>query len=115
MFLRVDRCAARCVCKSMRKLALLLMVATAADANAASYHTVIEHVAQMVDDAHAQELAARRKLQILNVMWEDTGRWMGSSVGPNISDVTIEVQEKTANGTRTTLMPVIRGDNFTDV
>ena len=30
--------------------------------------------------------------QLLNVLWEDTGRWEGSAVGPNISDVTIEVR-----------------------
>ena len=32
-----------------------------------------------------------RGLQFVNVLWEDTGRYQGSSVGPNISDVTIEV------------------------
>jgi hypothetical protein len=99
----------------MRKLALVFMVilggGAAGTAHGASYQRVIERVAQMVDDTHAQELVERRRLQILNVMWEDTGRWFGSSVGPNISDVTIEVQD----GDRTTLMPVIRGDNFTDV
>ena len=48
-------------------------------------------------------------------MWEDTGRWQGSSVGPNISDVTIEVQMDDARGgTRTALMPVMRYENFTD-
>jgi hypothetical protein len=92
----------------MRKLALLLLCSTA---HAASYRQVIERVAAMVDDARAQELAERRHLSILNVMWEDTGRWMGSSVGPNISDVTIEVQ----NGKQTTLMPVIRYPNFSDL
>ena len=54
------------------------------------------------------------RLEILNVLWEDTGRWQGS-VGPNISDVTIEVEMATRNGkTRTALMPVMRHDNFTD-
>src|SRR5579859_1593019 len=92
----------------MRKLALLLLCSTA---HAASYRQVIEHVAEMVNDARAQELVERRHLQILNVMWEDTGRWVGSSVGPNISDVTIEVQ----NGKETTLMPVIRSPDFSDL
>ncbi|HEX5058545.1 MAG TPA: hypothetical protein VFV99_04250, partial [Kofleriaceae bacterium] len=48
-------------------------------------------------------------------LWEDTGRWLGSSVGPNISDVTIEV-EGYRNGKEhhTYLMPVMRHDNFTD-
>jgi hypothetical protein len=40
----------------------------------------------------------RTGLQLLNVLWEDTGRWEGSSVGPNISDVTIEVQMDDARG-----------------
>src|SRR5678815_3458062 len=43
------------------------------------------------------------------------GRRQGSSVGPNISDVTIEVQMEDAGGaTRTALMPVMRYANFTD-
>src|SRR3954466_10006945 len=92
----------------MRNLAFLLLCSTA---HAASYRQVIERVASMVDDAHAQELAQRRRLEILNLTWEDTGRWTGSSVGPNISDVTIEVQD----GKRTTLMPVLRFPNFSDV
>ena len=57
---------------------------------------------------------------MLNVLWEDTGRWEGSSVGPNISDVTIEVELKNAQSenkpkrTRTALMPVLRHPNFND-
>ena len=51
----------------------------------------------------------------MNVLWEDTGRWEGSSVGPNISDVTIEVEMKDAAASRrTALMPVMRHANFTD-
>jgi hypothetical protein len=65
----------------------------------------------MVNDPAAQELLGRHRLQLLNVMWEDTGRYYGSSVGPNISDVTIEVED---HG-RTTLMPVIRYPNFSDL
>ena len=70
----------------------------------------------MVDDSRAQALLQRRRLEILNVMWEDTGRYFGSSVGPNISDVTIEVQQKDRDGhISTALMPVIRHPNFSDV
>ena len=47
-------------------------------------------------------------------MWEDTGRWQGSSVGPNISDVTIEVAGSEGAARRSALMPVIRFPNFTD-
>jgi hypothetical protein len=93
----------------MRKLIALLMLAPAA--HAANYRQIVQRVADMVDDPNAQQLLERYKLQLLNVMWEDTGRWEGSSVGPNISDVTIEVED---HG-RTTLMPVIRYPNFSDL
>ncbi len=84
-------------------------------APARSYRDVIMDVANMVNDGEAQQLAAKAGLQILNVLWEDTGRWEGSSVGPNISDVTIEVQtEAPGGGIETALMPVIRNPNFED-
>jgi hypothetical protein len=66
-----------------------------------------------------QEARSRQREQrgpaVLNVMWEDTGRWLGSSVGPNISDVTIEVEMKDGGRSRTALMPVVRYPNFTDL
>ena len=78
------------------------------------YDQVIQRVASMVGDADAQRLAQQNGLQILNVMWEDTGRWQGSSVGPNISDVTIEVAGSEGAARRSALMPVIRFPNFAD-
>jgi len=80
-----------------------------------SYERMVQKVAGMIENERAYSLAAAHKLQLLNVLWEDTGRWEGSSVGPNISDVTIEV-EGYRNGKkhRTYLMPVMRHDNFTD-
>ncbi len=45
----------------------------------------------MVSDPEARALASRHGLDLLNVLWEDTGRWQGSAIGPNISDVAIEV------------------------
>ncbi len=82
---------------------------------ARAYHRMVAKVANMVNDERAWRLAQASKLQLLDVLWEDTGRWEGSSVGPNISDVTIEV-EGGGNGkrSRTYLMPVLRHDNFTD-
>jgi hypothetical protein len=69
----------------------------------------------MVNDEHAYTMASSYKLNLLNVLWEDTGRWLGSSVGPNISDVTIEVEGyRKGKAHRTYLMPVMRHDNFTD-
>lgn len=79
------------------------------------YAAMVQRVAAMPEDAAAQALVARRKLSILNVLWEDTGRYLGSSVGPNISDVTIEVEMSSGGRRRTALMPVIRAENFTDV
>ncbi len=75
------------------------------------YAEVVQRVGNLTHDGEAQALASRHGLQILNVLWEDTGRWQGSSVGPNISDVTIEVRGEDAPPT---LMPVIRFPNFTD-
>jgi len=80
-----------------------------------NYARVVEQVAAMPGNAQATNLVNSTGLQLLNVLWEDTGRWQGSAVGPNISDVTIEVQMDAANGTtRTALMPVMRYENFTD-
>jgi hypothetical protein len=79
------------------------------------YDRMVKKVAGMVDDYRAADLAAAQKLQLLNVLWEDTGRWEGSSVGPNISDVTIEVEGYSNGKThRSYLMPVMRHDNYVD-
>jgi hypothetical protein len=81
-----------------------------------SYRQVIADTVAMVNDAEAQRLASQHGLNILNVTWEDTGRFKGSAVGPNISDVTIQVQHKnpTTGQYELALMPVIRFPNFSD-
>jgi hypothetical protein len=76
------------------------------------YAEVVNKTAGMVRDPEVQRLARRHGLEVLNVTWEDTGRFKGSAVGPNISDMTIQVQ--TEGGKRLTCMPVIRFPNFTD-
>jgi hypothetical protein len=81
---------------------------------APKHSDAVQRVASMVSDAEAQALASRHGLQLLNVLWEDTGRWHGSSVGPNISDVTIEVVSDDGRGRKLALMPVLRFPNFTD-
>ncbi|HEY6101018.1 MAG TPA: hypothetical protein VIW03_16395, partial [Anaeromyxobacter sp.] len=78
------------------------------------YAGVVGRVAGMTGDPRARELASRHGLQLLNVLWEDTGRFQGSSVGPNISDVTIEVVSGDGAGRKLALMPVLRFPNFTD-
>lgn len=82
----------------------------------ASYREVIARTAGMVGDADAQALARRHGLNVLNVTWEDTGRYKGSSVGPNISDMTIQIQQldPRTGKYRLTCMPVIRYPNFSD-
>ncbi|HRE88605.1 MAG TPA: hypothetical protein PK095_05640 [Myxococcota bacterium] len=83
---------------------------------AASYLKVLNDTTAMVYDATARSLASRHGLDIVNVTWEDTGRYKGSSVGPNISDMTIQVQHKnsTTGAVQAFLMPVIRHPNFSD-
>lgn len=80
------------------------------------YRQVIEQTVNMVYDRDAQSLANQYDLDVLNVTWEDTGRYHNSAVGPNISDMTIQVQQQNPmTGDYTlNLMPVIRHPNFTD-
>ncbi len=94
---------------------VLCLAMPAAAGEEKSYNRVVRQVSGMVSDRSAQSLARQKGLSILNVLWEDTGRYKGSSVGPNISDVTIEVQTENSRGqTRSALMPVIRFPNFHD-
>jgi hypothetical protein len=99
-------------------LSALLATAPAAaplsTSGAPPYDAVVQRVAGMVGDREAQRLAGAHGLQLLNLTWEDTGRWQGSSVGPNISDVTIEVVSGDGAGRKLALMPVLRFPNFSD-
>lgn len=80
-----------------------------------AHEWTVKRVANMTDNEYANRIANAYGLSLLNVLWEDTGRWEGSSVGPNISDVTIEVEGyRNGKAHRTYLMPVLRHDNFTD-
>lgn len=82
-----------------------------------AYLDAITRTAQMVGNAEARRLARSHQLNILNVTWEDTGRFKNSAVGPNISDMTIQVQHPShADPSRLALtcMPVIRFPNFAD-
>lgn len=81
------------------------------------YAEVIAKTAAMVRDRDAIALARKRGLAILDVTWEDTGRYKGSAVGPNISDMTIQVQDRhpKTGAYRLSCMPVIRTPNFSDI
>jgi hypothetical protein len=75
-----------------------------------NYAHVVAETASMTHASDARRLAAKHGLHVLDLTWEDTGRYKGSCVGPNISDMTIQVQHEG----RVTCMPVIRYPNFSD-
>jgi hypothetical protein len=81
-----------------------------------SYAEVVQKVETMTRDASVGERARKRGLDVVNVAWEDTGRAWGSALGPNISDVTLQVRysAEEGRGERTALMPVLRFPNFSD-
>lgn len=78
------------------------------------YEQVIQQVVSMPMDGDLQSRAARHGLNVVNVMWEDTGRSAGSSIGPNISDLTLQVRRSVQGGVRGDVLPVLRYPNFTD-
>ncbi|HEX9622205.1 MAG TPA: hypothetical protein VF989_18795 [Polyangiaceae bacterium] len=82
----------------------------------ATHRDAVERVVGMVGDTSVLDAARRRGLDVVNVAWEDTGRYQGSSLGPNISDVTLQVrfQDERIGAEQAALMPVVRFPNFTD-
>ncbi len=79
------------------------------------YGEVVNKVVGMVNNGDLQGRVSRRSLSLVNVAWEDTGRAQGSSLGPNISDLTLQVRRKDESGQfQSAIMPVIRPPNFTD-
>lgn len=86
--------------------------ATPAARDDARHTEAIDRTAKMVHASGPQKLATKHGLGIVDLTWEDTGRYKGSSVGPNISDMTIQVAN--ASQTRVSCMPVIRYPNFSD-
>ena len=79
------------------------------------YGRVIAKVANMVSDSDLTSRVRRRNLSLVNVTWEDTGRAQGSALGPNISDLTLQVRRRDPSGRfESSIMPVIRPPNFTD-
>ena len=86
------------------------------DSELDAYRAAIDNTEAMVWHNEVNRLAAEHGLDVVNVAWEDTGRYDNSSVGPNISDVTIQVA-RPIPGTdehSLALMPVIRHPNFSD-
>jgi hypothetical protein len=81
------------------------------------YTTVVNRVANMTWDSEISEMVSQYGLNVVNVTWEDTGRYYGSCWGPNISDFTIQVHhsDPVTGDTLLTCMPVIRYPNFYDI
>ena len=81
------------------------------------YPSIIAKTTGMVSDEEVQRLAQDHGLHVLDVTWEDTARFDNSAVGPNISDMTIQVQNKISSrdGYELHCMPVIRFPNFSDL
>ncbi len=78
---------------------------------------VIDKAAGLAHDSAADRLARAHGLDFVNLTWEDTGRYKESSVGPNISDMTIEVHrpaERLFRRGESVAMPVLRYPNFSD-
>lgn len=91
-----------------------LPLPAAGQQTAPAYESVVGRVAAMPNDPEACQLARKYDLDIINITWEDTARFEGSSVGPNISDMTIQVHHGSKTEKKMTCMPVIRFPNFTD-
>ena len=86
-------------------------------ATADTYTRVIHKTTEMVADRAVQRLAKKHGLHVLNITWEDTARFDNSAVGPNISDMTIQVQHRIPGREdyQLSCMPVIRYPNFSDL
>ncbi len=82
--------------------------------DAEEFARTVDKVEHMVNDSELSQRVRRRNLSLVNVAWEDTGRAQGSSLGPNISDLTLQVRRKESRGFVSSIMPVIRLPNFTD-
>jgi hypothetical protein len=95
-------------------VAVVCGAAGAANAQDATFREALTRVTQMPSDADLQQRVAGFGLNVLNVHWEDTGRSAGSSLGPNISDVTLQVLTDGQVSPWESLLPVVRYPNFTD-
>lgn len=67
----------------------------------------LREISGLANNRMAASLAESYGMKIMNVAWEDTARTKGSCFGPNISDMTLNV-----NGLN---MPLIRKPNFADI
>lgn len=78
------------------------------------FRAVVQRVVRMPSDRELQRRARASGVRFVSLTWEDTGRSWGSSGGPNISDLTLEVIDRFGPRPRTRLLPVLRYPNFSD-
>ncbi len=97
--------------KAFAVLVCLTLVALGSE----SFELAVNNVAGMVWNNKTTEIASRLGLNVVNVTWEDTGRYNNSCWGPNISDLTIQVHHGDRDTEMLTCMPVIRYPNFQDI
>jgi hypothetical protein len=81
---------------------------------ASSFVTLIQALQAMPNQVPLQKALAEIGLSIQTLVWEDAGRYKNSSVGPQISDLTIQIQDRTSSTTHFHAMPVIRSPSFED-
>ncbi len=89
-------------------------MASAAPGSDKAYHSVVQAVARPHLDAATRSQLDALGLAVLHVTWEDAARYKGSAVGPNISDMTIQVRSRCRGQAYMTCMPVLRSPNFGD-
>ena len=98
----------------MKTIAVIMLLAVTASGSA-SFERAVSNVAEMVWNSKITEIATEFGLNVVNVTWEDTGRYGNSCWGPNISDLTIQVHHGDRDSETLTCMPVIRYPNFHDL
>lgn len=97
------------------KVLVTVLVMAAVAFGSESFETAVRNVSEMVWNSKVTQIATQFGLDVVNVTWEDTGRYSGSCWGPNISDMTIQVHHGSRNEEVLTCMPVIRFPNFHDL
>ncbi len=79
------------------------------------YRAAVKKVSELSQDENLRNIVQAQGLNLLNVAWEDTGRGQNSALGPNISDVTIQVHTVGEDGNIVPVpMPILRYPNFDD-
>jgi len=69
---------------------------------------LVRKIANIVYNSELKKIAKEHNLDIQRITWEDTGRFKDSCFGPNISDMSLKLENDHY------LLPVIRRPNFSD-